>query len=126
MAEKRQRRNVPEDYDLFGEVFGGKAPKMTPEQKAENDRRKKELLEYCKQKGRRRQKLYEALLEEEKKTGMKVPFLLWLRFGIERTAGDDVLPEVRGELHAGSEKSETAVRESVRRRGAEISLPWRP
>lgn len=44
----------------------------------------------------------------------------------ERTAGGDVLSEVRGELHAGSEKSETAVRDSVRRRGAEISLPWRP
>lgn len=33
----------------------------------------------------------------------------------ERTAGDDVLPEVRGELHAGSERAKTAVRESVRR-----------
>ena len=59
---------------------------MTPEQKAarkaENDRRWAELMEYCKQKGQRRQKLREALLEEEKKTGMKVPFLLWLRFGI--------------------------------------------
>ena len=32
MAEKRQRRNVPEDYDPFGEVFSGKTPKMTPEQ----------------------------------------------------------------------------------------------
>ena len=44
----------------------------------------------------------------------------------ERTAGDDVLSEVRGELHTRGERAKTAVRESVRRRGAKISLPWRP
>lgn len=118
MAEKRQRRNVPEDYDPFGEVFSGKAPKMTPEQKAENDRRWAELMEYCKQKGQRRQKLREALLEEEKKTGMKLPFELWLRFGIA-----SVLPEEGEPMPDTSEKPNEPPEMTYYRRFEENFMP---
>ena len=118
MAEKRQRRNVPEDYDPLGEVFGGTARKMTQEQKAENDRRWAELMEYCKQKGQRRQKLREALLEEEKKTGMKVPFELWLRFGIAR-----VMPKEGEAMPAPSEKPNEPPEMTYYRRFEENFMP---
>ena len=118
MAEKRQRQNVPEDYDPFEEVFSGKAPKMTPEQKAENEKRILERLEYCKQKGQRRQKLYEALLEEEKKTGMKVPFELWLRFGIA-----SVMPEEGEPIPDTSEKPNEPLEMTYYRRLEENFMP---
>ena len=118
MAEKRQRQNVPEDYDPFEEVFSGKAPKMTPEQKAENEKRILERLEYCKQKGQRRQKLYEALLEEEKKTGMKVPFELWLRFGIA-----SVMPEEGEPMPDTSEKPNEPLEMTYYRRLEENFMP---
>ena len=112
MAEKRQRRNVPEDYDPFGEVFSGKAPKMTPEQKAENDSRKKALLEDCKQKGQ------EARLEEEKQTGMKVPFLRWLRFG-----SASVMPEGGEEMPETSEQPNEPPEMTYYRRFEENFMP---
>ena len=95
---------------------------ITPEQKAarkaENDRRWAELREYCKQKGQRRQKLYEALLEEEKKTGMKVPFLLWLRFGIA-----SVLPEEGEPMPDTSEKPNEPPEMTYYRRFEENFMP---
>ena len=95
---------------------------MTPEQKAarkaENDRRKKELLEYCKQKGQRRQKLREALLEEEKNTGLQVPFRLWLRFGIA-----SVMPEEGEEMPDTSEQPNEPPEITYYRRFEENFMP---
>ena len=118
MAEKRQRQNVPEDYDPFEEVFSGKAPKMTPEQKAENDRRWSELMWYCEKKGQRRQKLREALLAEEKRTGMKVPFELWLRFGIA-----SVMPDENGGMPDTSEQPNEPPEMTYYRRFEENFMP---
>ena len=95
---------------------------MTPEQKAarkaENRKRWEETFEVGKKKGQRRQKLYEALLEEGKKTGMEVPFLLWLRFGIA-----SVLPEEGEEMPDTSEQPNEPPEMTYYRRFEENFMP---
>ena len=61
----------------------------------------------------RRQKISKALVEEEKKTGLPVPFTLKMRYGLIH-----VVPENDGDLEKYAEREQETSGDGVLRRGS--------